>query len=200
MAKRVSKLVSKIDINMTPMIDVVFQLLTFFMLTLKTVIVEGDFNIRMPLGASAGAAEADPIPPIIVKMGATPEGRLSAVQIGGKGAVGQDLLNELASADAMLDNAIQAARQGNRGQLGAARQAKQKASEMLVEALQARIIDTFGNDLARAEMTELELDCDPGLKYDHVVSAITAASGIVKGDEVVPLIKKIKFSPPKKAK
>ena len=63
-----------------------------------------------------------------------------------------------------------------------------------------QIIDTFGNDLSRAELTELELDCDPWLKYDHVVSAITAASGIVQGDEVVPLIQKIKFSPPRKAK
>jgi biopolymer transport protein ExbD len=200
MAKRASKLVSKIDINMTPMIDVVFQLLTFFMLTLKTVIVEGDFNIRMPLGASAGAAEDNPIPPLILKMTATPEGRLAGVQMGGKSAVGQELLNELASADAMLDNALAAAKQGNRGQMNAARRAKQDAAEKLTLALQAQILDTFGNDPSQAELTELELDCDPGLKYDHVVSAITAASGIVRGDEVVPLIQKIKFSPPRKGK
>jgi len=200
MAKRASKLVSKIDINMTPMIDVVFQLLTFFMLTLKTVIVEGDFNIRMPLGASAGAAEDNPILPLILKMTATPEGRLAGVQMGGKSAVGQELLNELASADAMLDNALAAAKQGNRGQMNAARRAKQDAAEKLTLALQAQILDTFGNDPSQAELTELELDCDPGLKYDHVVSAITAASGIVRGDEVVPLIQKIKFSPPRKGK
>jgi len=200
MAKRESKLVSKIDINMTPMIDVVFQLLTFFMLTLKTVIVEGDFNIRMPLGASAGAAEEDPIPPLILKMTATPEGRLAGVQMGGKSVVGQDLLGELASADVMLDNALAAARQGNKGPLGPARRAKQQTAEELTRALQAQILDAFGNDLSRAELTELELDCDPGLKYDHVVSAITAASGVIQGDEVVPLIQKIKFSPPKKGK
>jgi biopolymer transport protein ExbD len=189
MAKRASKLVSKIDINMTPMIDVVFQLLTFFMLTLKTVIVEGDFNIRMPLGASAGAAEEDPIPPLILKLTATPEGRLAGVQMGGKSVVGQELLGELASADAMLDQAA-----GNKGQLNAARRSKQEAAEKLTLAIQAQILD----DLSRAELTELELDCDPGLKYDHVVSAITAASGVVQGDEVVPLIQKIKFSPPRK--
>jgi biopolymer transport protein ExbD len=200
MAKRQSKLASKIDINMTPMIDVVFQLLTFFMLTLKTVIVEGDFNIRMPLGASAGAAEDNPIPPIIVKMTASPDGRLSGVQLGGKGVAGQDLLNELASAEAMVDAAMEAARQGNKGQLNAARRAKEVAAQKLTQAIQAQILDTFGNDTSRAELTELELDCDPGLKYDHVVSAITAASGVVRDDEVVPLIKKIKFSPPKKAK
>jgi hypothetical protein len=64
-----------------------------------------------------------------------------------------------------------------------------------VATLQAGILDTFGNDPAKAEDAELELDCDPGLKYDYVVSAITAASGIVQGDEVIPLIQKIKFAP-----
>ena len=133
-------------------------------------------------------------------MSATPEGRLAGVQMGGKSVVGQDLIGELASADVMLDNAMAAARKGNKGQLNAARLAKQKTAEQLTQAIQLQIIDTFGNDLSRAELTELELDCDPGLKYDHVVSAITAASGIVQGDEVVPLIQKIKFSPPRKAK
>ncbi len=199
MAKRESKLANKIPIDMTAMIDVVFQLLTFFMLTLKTVIVEGDFNIKMPIGTSDGRVE-DQIPPIIVKMTATPEGRLSDVRLGGKGVVGRDILDEIASADAMLDNAMEAARQGNKDQLGPARNAKQKASEQLTAALQQEIVKIFGNDLSRAEITELELDCDPALKYDHVISAITAASGIVQGSEVIPLIKKIKFSPPKKAK
>ena len=199
MAKRASKLAGKIPIDMTAMIDVVFQLLTFFMLTLKSVVVEGDFNIRMPLGASAGAAEDDPIPPLILKMTATPEGRLAAVQMGGKTIVGPALLGELGSADALLEQAM-AAGPGNQGAMKQARRAKELTAQKLTAALQAQIVDTFGNDLSRAELTELELDCDPGLKYDHVVSAITAASGILKGDEVVPLIQKIKFAPPKKAK
>ena len=194
MAKRESKL-SKVPVDMTPMIDVVFQLLTFFMLTLKTVIVEGDFNIRMPLGSSAGPADVD-IPPLIVKMTATPEGSLSDVRLGGKGIVAREVLDASATADAMLANAMA----GNKQQLGAARRAKEEAAAQITAAIQQQILDTFGNDLSRAELTELELDCDPALKYDYVVSAITAASGIVQGDEVVPLIKKIKFSPPKKAK
>ena len=199
MAKRESKLAGKVPVDMTAMIDVVFQLLTFFMLTLKSVVVEGDFNIRMPLGASAGAAEENPIPPLILKMTATPEGRLAGVQMGGKSIVGQDLLGELGSADAQLDQAM-AAGGGNQGPMKQARRAKEQAAQKLTATLQAQIVDTFGNDLSRAELTELELDCDPGLKYDHVVSAITAASGILKGDEVVPLIQKIKFAPPKKQK
>ena len=53
MARRTSQLSDKIDINMTPMIDVVFQLMSFFMCSLKIVAPEGDFDIRMPLGRSA---------------------------------------------------------------------------------------------------------------------------------------------------
>jgi biopolymer transport protein ExbD len=43
------KLSGKIAIDMTPMIDIVFQLLTFFCMTLQVASAEGDFNIRMPL-------------------------------------------------------------------------------------------------------------------------------------------------------
>jgi hypothetical protein len=163
------------------------------MLTLKTVVVEGDFNIRMPLGASAAPADDVPIPPLVLKMTATPEGRLAGVQMGGKSIAGQDLLGELGGADAMLEAAG-----GDKTGLAQAKKAKEQAAKRLTAAIQAQIVQSFGNDLSRAELTELELDCDPGLKYDHVVSAITAASGIVQGTEVVPLIQKIKFAPPKK--
>lgn len=49
--RNTSKGDSKIDIQMTPMIDIVFQLLTFFIMTFKVVVPEGDFNIKMPLAA-----------------------------------------------------------------------------------------------------------------------------------------------------
>ena len=37
--------VAKVDIPMAPMIDIVFQLLIFFMLNLKIVAPEGNFNV-----------------------------------------------------------------------------------------------------------------------------------------------------------
>ena len=196
MAKRRARLSSKIDINMTPMIDVVFQLLTFFMLTLKTVIVEGDFNIKMPLGAAAGAAEDIPLPPLQVRPTATPEGRLAGVRLGEQPLVGPELLGQLAGTDAEIEAALANAKANPAG-LAAAQRARQSAIATLVATLQAGILDTFGNNPDKAEEAELVLDCDPGLKYDYVVSAITAASGIVEGDEVIPLIRKIKFAPPK---
>ena len=37
-----------IKLEMTPMIDIVFQLLVFFIMTYKVTAMEGDYNIRMP--------------------------------------------------------------------------------------------------------------------------------------------------------
>jgi biopolymer transport protein ExbD len=83
MARRESSF-ERINPDMTPMIDVVFQLLTFFMLTLKSVIPEGDFDIRMPLGAAAAAAPDDQlVPPIRVKMTADADGRLVGMTMNG---------------------------------------------------------------------------------------------------------------------
>ena len=84
MDQTVSQISEKVEINMTPMIDVVFQLLIFFMLTMKTVIPEGDFDIRMPLGnAAAGAPDDQLVPPIRVKMTAAADGRLSGLTMNG---------------------------------------------------------------------------------------------------------------------
>jgi biopolymer transport protein ExbD len=64
-----SGLADKIDVNMTPMIDIVFQLLAFFIMSLKIVQPEGDFDVRMPLGAAAAAAPDDEqIPPIRIRL------------------------------------------------------------------------------------------------------------------------------------
>jgi biopolymer transport protein ExbD len=42
----------KVEMQMTPMIDVVFQLLIFFVWNIRIVAPEGDFNVRMPSASS----------------------------------------------------------------------------------------------------------------------------------------------------
>ncbi len=71
---------TKIEAQMAPMIDVVFQLLIFFMLTLKIIPIEGDFNINMPLGKQATESPDVPIPPIKVRLTANADGTLAGVQ------------------------------------------------------------------------------------------------------------------------
>ena len=85
MARRSSSgLTDKVEINMTPMIDVVFQLMSFFMCTLKVVAPEGDFDIRMPLGAAAAAAPDDQqVPPVRIKLTADGSGSLAGIGTSG---------------------------------------------------------------------------------------------------------------------
>jgi len=71
---------------MTPMIDIVFQLLVFFVMTFKIAAPEGDFNIKMPLKApSTGIPEQDQqLPPITVRLMAHGDGSLSRIQFGNR--------------------------------------------------------------------------------------------------------------------
>ncbi len=70
----------KVEIQMTPMIDIVFQLLIFFLFSFKIVAIEGDFNVRMP-AASAAAASIEPQLPIKVWLTADAQGNLSGIQM-----------------------------------------------------------------------------------------------------------------------
>jgi len=81
----------KIDVNMTPMIDVVFQLLIFFLCTLKVIEPEGDFDISMPLGAPSAASvtEAD-LPPFKVRMESDAAGDLQTLFFNGTSLGGGD--------------------------------------------------------------------------------------------------------------
>ncbi|NCY01684.1 MAG: biopolymer transporter ExbD [Planctomycetia bacterium] len=160
MARTKSQLSDKIDINMTPMIDVVFQLMSFFMCSLKIVAPEGDFDIRMPLGRSATAVVDDQqVPPIRVKLSADADGTLAGIAMNG---------NPVADFDDLQKKVVSLVGRGR------------------------------GPD-SLADKTEVEFDCDYGLKYSNVVRAITAVSGTVQDGQIVELIKKIKFTPPKKA-
>jgi biopolymer transport protein ExbD len=71
----------KVDQQMTPMIDIVFQLLTFFVMSFKIGVQEGDFNIKMPLSGVGTAADQE-LPPIKVRLTAGRDGSLSGIRMG----------------------------------------------------------------------------------------------------------------------
>ena len=72
----------KVEVPMTPMIDIVFQLLVFFIMTFKIVTLEGDFNIKMPLAApSEGLPDEDKLPPMKVRLRASPSGQLAQISL-----------------------------------------------------------------------------------------------------------------------
>ena len=68
---------------MTPMIDVVFLLLTFFVLTFRIIIPEGDFNVRMSPAGQVQGAETN-IDSMQIRLIAHENGSLLAIQLNGE--------------------------------------------------------------------------------------------------------------------
>jgi biopolymer transport protein ExbD len=77
----------EIELQMTPMIDIVFQLLIFFIMTFKIVLPEGDFNIKMPLKAPTAEGTPEPlpeIPPVTIRITALPSGNVDELLFGNR--------------------------------------------------------------------------------------------------------------------
>ena len=72
----------KINVPMAPMIDVVFLLLVFFMLTLKISAPEGDFNLNLPQGSRTPTGKLSPLD-LKVRLLANPDGTLQQLQLEG---------------------------------------------------------------------------------------------------------------------
>lgn len=159
----------KIELQMTPMIDIVFQLLVFFIMTFKIASQEGDFNIKMPLAApSAGSPDEIDLPPIKIRLETDGTGVLTRLSMDGR----------------VLPYAFN--QTTGRTQMDALR------NEVI-----ALIGDERGPG-SYQENAEVELDCDFGLNYIYVIEAITAVSGYVDvNGNLVKLVEKIKFAPPR---
>ncbi len=85
----------RVTFDMTPMIDCCFQLIIFFMLSLKIFTTEGDFSIRMPVSKSEGPVDPSQLPPIKLRMKADGSGRLVAITMGTKQLSSSDPFAEL---------------------------------------------------------------------------------------------------------
>ena len=71
----------KSGLNMTSMIDVVFLLLIFFVMTFKIVELEGDFSVRMPL-AGSDSMTMDPTDlPLKLRLQADENGSLATMSL-----------------------------------------------------------------------------------------------------------------------
>jgi len=72
------------------MIDIVFQLLVFFILTFKIVVQEGDFNIKMPLASADQTTSMEFTPPIEVTLSANEQGQLVDITVNDLQSYGTD--------------------------------------------------------------------------------------------------------------
>ncbi len=151
----------KVELQMTPMIDVVFQLLIFFIFTFKVVMPEGDFNVKMPATAPMeGLPDPEQLPPVIIRLTADSNGNLANIGLG-QNRLGRDF-----------------------------------------RTLHSHIRQLVGDDLGPGSTgrPEVELDCDYNLNYENVIGAINAISGRIDPSNpknIIRIIEKIRFAPPK---
>jgi biopolymer transport protein ExbD len=71
--------VEKIELQMTPMIDVVFLLLIFFVWNIRIVAPEGDFHVRMPSASDTAIALPSETPLARLRLEAGADGELAAM-------------------------------------------------------------------------------------------------------------------------
>jgi biopolymer transport protein ExbD len=83
----------KVELQMAPMIDIVFQLLAFFIMTLKIVTLEGDFFVTMPPPSREGPAADNTLLPLRVHLRANDAGQLTAIEFEGQRFGGFSELN-----------------------------------------------------------------------------------------------------------
>ena len=76
--------IAGVSIDMTPMIDIVFQLLAFFIFTLRILTQEGDLAIQMPLAAGPGQPSITALPPLQIKLTAAADGSLAEIRLNGQ--------------------------------------------------------------------------------------------------------------------
>ncbi|MFN6127778.1 MAG: ExbD/TolR family protein [Planctomycetota bacterium] len=79
----------KVEMQLTSMIDVIFLLLIFFIMTFKISAQEGDFNIKMPIGGGQGAMDTTNIP-IKLRLRANPDGELVDIVVDETRSFGND--------------------------------------------------------------------------------------------------------------
>lgn len=148
----------KTQLSMTAMIDIVFLLLVFFVMTFKISAQEGDFNIKMPTPGQGAANDATEL---VMRLRLISDGR---------GQLQEIVLNDNLSFGTNW------------------------------ASLRAKMIELAGDPLGPAENEgpEVEIDLDYDLHYVSVVEAITSVTGYRAGDDIVPLIQRIKFAPIRK--
>ena len=154
----------EIKLNMTSMIDIVFQLLVFFIMTFNPVVQEGDYNVNMPLN-SDGPADVIDDPPTLIRI------RLVAGEDGGIAGI-------------EVDDDVSVKKFAG----GTVRELFQQLNGYIESTI------TVGDNPEGGVETEVEFDIDYGLKYAFTVRAIEAVSGkSLPENKVKKLIEKIKF-------
>lgn len=147
----------KVDLPMTPMIDIVFLLLIFFVMTFRIGAQEGDFNVKMPLQGD-GAQVDTTLLPLKLRLISDGNGNLREIVLNDSQSFGRDF-----------------------------------------NSLRGTVIALVGDEAGPTgdEGPEVEIDVDYDLRYTHLIEGITSVTGYRRGNDIIHLIDRIKFAPPR---
>ena len=159
-----------IRLQMTAMIDIVFQLLVFFIMTFKITALEGDFLVNMPMMSKTPELDMQPLDNVIqVYLQENENHKLQGIQI-----TYGDETTPFTHVDKTND----------------AFAALQKYIRGVVEKNRAP---------AEGDELEVEFEADDKLAYGETIRAIEAVSARVdERGNIIPLIEKIKFKDSRK--
>lgn len=177
----------EIKLAMTPMIDIVFQLLVFFIMTYRVTAMEGDYNIRMPSAAVQPTIDEITLDEVLqVRLVANAETRfLERIEV----TFGLEQKTWTRSTYPV---------RANKGEkLSRAQQQQNLESRKVFNSLNQFVINVVGagsDDPGSSSEIEAEIEADVDLRYEDTVYAIEAISGYKDDNKkIVKLIEKIKF-------
>ena len=156
MSRRRSESIARVDLQMTPLIDVVFQLLAFFLMSFRIAAPEGDFALKLPR-EFPGEGGVQRFEVLRLHLAAEPNGDLRHVQF----------------------------------------EANEPLSGPAPFAVVHREVVRLVNVCRAAGLNEPEIviDADDGLRYEHLLAAVSAVSSETGADgEIVPLVKRVRFA------
>jgi biopolymer transport protein ExbD len=177
----------EIKLAMTPMIDIVFQLLVFFIMTYQVTAMEGDYNIRMPSAAAEPTMDIQTLEDFLeVRLVANPDNRfLERIEV------------TFGPEQQAWQRSVYPVRTAGDRKLTAAEQEQNRQSRAAFNSLNQFVINIVGTgsgDPGSASEIEAEIEADPGLRYEDTVYAIEAISGYRDDTrKIIKLIEKIKF-------
>ncbi len=160
------KRATEIKLQMTPLIDIVFQLLVFFIMTYKVTAMEGDYNIKMPLAAEEQTLTTETLEDVLmVKLNADSNRNLVSMDV--KYGMEEKRFVREGSDPASIFNSLRS---------------------FVIGAVAGSGDPTSGSDV------EAEIESSFELRYEETVRAIESLSGYKTDDgQIIKLIEKIKF-------
>ena len=161
----------KIELQMTPMIDIVFQLLVFFIMLFKVVSMEGDFNIKMPQASPSTTQNIEPASNTYTLF--LSDGGFYQVD-----GPGDTTTTKHRVGLRLNDNDYNSFPDVNR-------------------EIASLLESVAGPGSGRDDTAEIELEFEDTVIYENVIGAITAVSGYQdKNGDIIKLIEKIRFAAP----